>query len=267
MICLRFTVALCLLAFGSEAAAQDDPPPSQSDQERILALMRQYVASYKVPDVAFEQAITFFGSSGPGTLSSQRIHHDGHTYFCCRTGKNGKQIPGEWREPFTPHYSTLFPWGRDHATTVWNRWETLQLHRLAVFDYQVKKEDSTALTCEKPVWSGGPFSGHVTCRYSEKIPYHGAVWVDPETGAIWRNTDTQDEFPARDKIRYNASIEEYDEIVIGTTPYMLVVRIETTTRTKIDAERNETVFRNYRKFEADSNITFFGADSSIKFGK
>ena len=264
---VQLTIALCLLAFSCEIAAQENAPPSQSDQQRILALMREYVSSYRVPDIAYDQATTFFSQPGTPTLNSQRINHDGHEYLCCRIDKKGKKVPGEWKEAFTPHYGPLYPWGGDHASTVWKGWETLHGHRLAVFDYQVKKENSTALTCEKPEFSGGRYSGHVTCRYSEKVPYHGSVWLDPETGAIWRDASVQDEFPARDAFRYIASNAEYDEIVIGAKTYMLAVKDESTSRTKSDSERFGRVFRNYRKFEADSTITFFGAESSIKYGK
>ncbi len=107
----------------------------------------------------------------------------------------------------------------------------------------------------------------MTCRYSEKVPYRGSVWVDPDTGAIWQDTIIQDEFPARDNFRYLFFKEEYDEIAIGTRSYMLLTRDDAKSRTKTGNEHIERVFRNYRKFEADSTITFFSADSSIKYGK
>ncbi len=130
---LPHTIALCLLAFGSDAMTQEDAPSSQSDQQRILTLMRQFVASYKMPDVAYDQATTFFSQPGMPTLYSQRICHDGHEYLCCRIGKNGKKAPGEWQEAFTPAYGALYPWAKDSVTTTRSRWETLRLHRLAVF--------------------------------------------------------------------------------------------------------------------------------------
>ena len=262
---LRIAVALCLLAFSSEAGAQDDSPPNRSDQQRILTLMRHYVANYKVPDVAYDQTTTTFSGNRLRSGDTPRIYHDGREYMCCRLGKNRKPVPGEWQEAWSGPDGPLFPWNGDEVTVVWNRWDTLRLQHLAVFDFRVSKENSTALACDKPEWSGGFSAGHVTCGYSEKIPYRGSIWIDPEIGAIWRCSITQDDYPKRYTIRYNTYVEDYDRVLIGETAYMLLVMDSGVTRTRIDSDRFERSRRNFHKFEADSTITFFSADSSIKY--
>jgi hypothetical protein len=54
-------------------------------------------------------------------------------------------------------------------------------------------------------------------------------------------------------------------VTLGTTQYMLNVMTVDVTENSADTNRYESVFRNYRKFEADSSITFFGADSAITY--
>ena len=281
---------LCLLVFSGTTVAQDDAPPGSAEQERILTLMRQYAAKYqKTPDVAFDQTLTSFrGRIGSDAWQEEwkndqsRIAHDGRVYLCCLSRKKGKwrvdtnPIAAGGRQYWTEAWSlpghTVFPWDGSEATVVWDRWDTRRDHRLAVFNYSVSQRDSHYLVTTFPnaakiPHSGDvPYSGPVTeIHDSANAPYSGSVWVDPVTGSIWRCSDIATEIPARFGTRYASNVENFDQFTIGTTEYLLLVARVEVVRTKVEMLRSEWAFRNYHKFEADSAITFFGADSSITY--
>jgi hypothetical protein len=183
--------------------------------------------------------------------------------------------PGErqyWTEAWFLPDHTVFPWDGSKATVVWDRWDTLRSRRLAVFNYGVSQQDSHWLVAPFPRFakiphSGGvPYSGPVTDIHdSANVPYSGSVWVDPDAGSVWRTSDIVTEIPVRFGTRYASSDEDFDQFTIGTTQYLLPVARVEVVRYKGDMLRSEWAFRNYHKFEADSAITFFGADSSITY--
>ena len=283
---------LCILTFRGAMTAQTDAPPGSAEQERILTLMRQYAAKYqKKPDVAFDLTLTSFrGRIGSDAWQEEwksdqnRIAHDRHEYLCCLSRKKGKwrvdtnPIAAGGRQYWTEAWSlsghTVFPWDGSKATVLWDRWDTLRAHRLAVFDYTVGQQDSHYLVTTFPnaakiPHSGDiPYSGPVTDIHdSANAPYSGSVWVDPATGSIWRCSDVVTEVPARFGTRYASNVEDFDQFTIGTGQYLLIAARVEVVRTKVSMSRSEWAYRNYHKFEAGSSVTFFGADSSITYKK
>ena len=254
-------LSLCLLIFGAAAIAQTNAPPDSAERERILALMRQYVATYvsRVPDVTYDTTITAFEGRAESdkwqqksATYSNRIAHSGYEYY--RPAANdGKPLPrAEWKRgggrPFNL-WDVVEALGR--ATLVWNRGETLRGQRLAVFDYRVSQQDSKWTVIER---SAG----------SAIVPYGGNVYLDPATGAIWRLTDVVTEIPARFKTRYVSGTLDSDLVTIGTTRYLLPITDTEMGRREGETDwRGEWINRNYHKFEADSSIDFLRIDSSV----
>ena len=62
-------------------------------------------------------------------------------------------------------------------------------------------------------------------------------------------------------------LDDFGEVTIGTATYLLLMKHTLITGQRNTDYRDEFVYRNYRKFDADSSITFFGADSSITYKK
>ena len=192
-------LVLCLLTFRAATTAQTDAPPDAAEQERILKVMREYAASYRLPDMTYDQTIIILRrESGPETWrktwsnESQRIAHDGREYACCRWGKHRKPMPNQWVQTWYLPGSGTFPWDGSNASAVWNRWEIVRGHRVAVFDYSVRPQDSHLIMpyfrheASIPRADGNRYSGPVTdLRDSASLPYNGSVWVVPSTGAIW----------------------------------------------------------------------------------
>jgi hypothetical protein len=277
----RHFLSLCLLT-SAIAAAQ----PDATEQARILQLMRQYAANYKTPDVAFDMVLTHFraplGSENwKQTFASETkwISYGGHSYSCCWERKRGKWVTAipragvrqYWKESWYIPGAGAFPWDGSKAAITWNRWDTARNHRVAVFDYCVSNEDSNYIAFPKSVRiphspEGIPWSGPVTdITYSFRIPYCGEIWVDPESGGVWRLSDTVAAFPARLSTRKTSGVVEYDSVTLGSAAYLLPVKNTVIMDARTERLRPEYVYRNYRKFEADSSITFFSADSTIKY--
>jgi hypothetical protein len=88
--------------------------------------------------------------------------------------------------------------------------------------------------------------------------YSGEIWFDRETKQVLRiirlARDIPDDFPL-DSVE---SINDFDSILIGDKKYMMPTRSESyiCERDNRACFRNENVFGNYRKFGADTSITF-----------
>jgi hypothetical protein len=253
---------LCLVVVGAAAIAETDAPPDGAEQQRILAAMRQYVASYgyQLPDVTYESTITDFEGRAAsdkwhkqGTIYSNRIRHHGYEYFRL-ADKNGKPFRHAKWKPTGGRFNCADVFeALGRATLVWNRWDTLRDHRLAVFDYTVSQQDSKWTVVEPPTASA-------------VVPYVGSVYVDPATGAIWRLTNVITEIPARFKGRYLSSVYDSDLVTSGTTQYLFFIAHTEIVRREGAADRRvEWVYRNYHKFEVDSSIDFRQVDSSITY--
>lgn len=259
----------CLLAFRGAVTAQTEAPPDAAEQEQILTLMRRYATSYRMPDVAYEQTIVSsegrVGSNKWHTVggsNSNRLAHDGREYWCCASisvGGRTRKPPAhpKWKNAGLFSFSQ-FEALATKATIVWDHWETLRAHRLAVFNYSVSLKDSE-WGLDRAVKRGSDWTLIKSGVYA---PYSGSVYVDPATGAVWRITQVITEIPA--PVKFISGVADYDEVMIGTRQYLLPVTSSTIIRRDTD-RRDEWFFRNYHKFDADSSITFFGADSSITF--
>jgi hypothetical protein len=93
---------------------------------------------------------------------------------------------------------------------------------------------------------------------SEKPPYAGTIWIDKERRCVLRiqqqATGISSSFPY-DRAE---SLLEYDYVRIDGKPYLLPILSENLMcqRGTASCSKNEIAFRNYRKFTAESNVTF-----------
>lgn len=114
---------------------------------------------------------------------------------------------------------------------------------LAVFDYSIDKEHSTLKL------SLGDLAAAV-------IPYHGSIYADASNGAIWRITNSASDLPAQLQTNRISTTVDYDEVPIGGSSYLLPVGAAVYLTTDSHYLRNVIEFTNYRKFEAQSRITY-----------
>jgi hypothetical protein len=129
------------------------------------------------------------------------------------------------------------------ATFSWNGWQMLRGRRVAVFDFDVVKEHSTLRLSLSDL-------AHAT------VPYRGSVYADPATGAVLRIMSSAYDIPVAVQTRSIATTIDYDPVSIGGRDYLLPVEASVLLDTGSHHVWNRMEFRGYRKFEAESTVTF-----------
>ena len=278
---LRLPLAFWIVWLGSIATGGEDRP-DQTEQERILGIMRESSASYHLPDVSYDVTLTLSGSGGwrypwekkPLKTDGRLIAHDGRVYLCCRLGAHNKPIPNQWMEtPGSEHFGRRqFPWDGSHANIEWSRWDIVRGHKVAVFNYTVSQQDSLLPIPDSvdatriPRQHGGRSPGVVPNLHDAPgLPYKGSLWVDPSTGVIRRASVAVD-IPDGSSLRHLSWEFDFDEVVLGTQQFAVPVLCNLVSTEKGKDTRWATFrLQSYRKFEVDSSITFFPVDSTTTY--
>ncbi len=90
----------------------------------------------------------------------------------------------------------------------------------------------------------------------EPVGYAGRVFIDEETGMVRRLTIQGGGLPKDYGLQSPALSLDYGMVRIGSEDYLLPLRSVLQLRHTKAFVRNETVFRGYRKFDAESEIKF-----------
>ena len=88
--------------------------------------------------------------------------------------------------------------------------------------------------------------------------YDGSIWIDKETFRVLRIEMAARNMPRSFPIDTTESSLDYDFVLIGEQKYLLPVHSESLScwRGTSQCSRNVIDFRNYKKYTADSSITF-----------
>ncbi len=88
--------------------------------------------------------------------------------------------------------------------------------------------------------------------------YSGAIWIDKTSSRVLRIEISAEKIPSAFPLDTVESAIDYDFVLIGDTKYLLPVHSEALScvRGTGDCTRNVIDFRNYKKFGAETNITF-----------
>ncbi len=93
---------------------------------------------------------------------------------------------------------------------------------------------------------------------SEQPAYTGSIWIDKENHRVLRIELSAQNLPRAFPLDTVESAVDYDYVLIGDGKYLLPVHSEALScaHGANGCTRNVIEFRNYKKFTADSNITF-----------
>jgi hypothetical protein len=93
---------------------------------------------------------------------------------------------------------------------------------------------------------------------SDQPAYTGSIWIDKENYRVLRIELSAQNLPSTFPLDTVESAVDYDYVVIGEGKYLLPVHSEALScaHGARGCTRNVIEFRNYKKFAADSNITF-----------
>jgi hypothetical protein len=245
------------------------PPPSAEEQAAIMSEVRDYALNYSgtLPDFICTEVQRRMIAPLPGTRNGGPPGSDPHwyaqdtlqirlSYFNQReqylvvlannavvnkdySKMGGSKSFGEFgsmlKEIFEPSTETFFEW--DH-------WGTLRGKRVMAFRYQVRQDRSKfAITVEGN-------EAHVIAAY------HGLVEIDPSSHVILRVTTEADSLPPSFPVRKAADVLDYDYTELAGRQFLLPLKAQILMTASDSLQRLDEEFRIYRKYSADSDITF-----------
>ncbi len=110
-----------------------------------------------------------------------------------------------------------------------------------VYDYSVRQENS-----------------HWQIRFNRTVKpaYKGAVWIDPQTARVLRLEMNTRQLPKDYEIDVVETIVDYGWVTLGGQRFLLPVKSENLScqRDTFNCTKNDIEFRNYRKFQVESQI-------------
>ena len=133
----------------------------------------------------------------------------------------------------------------------WQNWFTLRGRRMHVYSYRVLVSKS---------------------NYHIKVPgrkldlvtgYHGLIFIDTQKRLVHRITLHPDGIPPSFPIQDVSLALDYEYTRIGEADYLLPLQFELRSREGNLLVKNDVDYDNYRKFTADSSITF-GPPNAVK---
>jgi hypothetical protein len=225
----------------------------------MLAAMRDYAADYtaKLPNFICQEVVAQYQAGRKptkwhqgDTLTSKLIYNnrkEERTLLLV----NNQSVAGNhrgWQRPLTTTgefgelmIGILAP--ETAAKFTWAGWDDSHGRRLMKFDYAVAQEHAI-------------ISLSLSDLSHARIASHGSLLADPQTGAIWRITSAADDIPKEVHTKSSTTVLEYGQVAIGSNTYLLPVSAEVQMATDSNHIRNEMRFEAYRKFEAESTISF-----------
>jgi len=255
----------------SPAAPQPVGPrePSEAEKKEALQETREWAMNYvkSLPDflcmeVTRRSADPHFqvGSEGSWTPQDRLIeklsyfdhkenyellqHNDTALVGKTWEALGGSISRGEWAtllaEIFDPATDTDF---------TWFRWGTLRGQLTHVYQYRIEQSNSQ----ETIGYGDPPNTQKIT------VGFHGLLYIQKGANVVLRLTvvpDIPPSFPVQDVDQ----MVDYDFQQIGSETFLLPLRSQVKMRDGHIASLNEIEWRQYRKYSADSSITFDTGD-------
>lgn len=255
----RLQVLILALTACTLAQSRQAPAPGDAEKQRILEAMRSYADRYlaELPNFICDQVTHQYQAGRKAgrwrkgdVLTLKLLYADGHeqrdlemvNQKPVRPGMRMRRVPLETQGEFGVLMGSVFS-AASEAAIEWKGWETVGGARAAVFTFAVDAEHSTMrLSADDLV--------------KHRVGYHGTVYGDPQTGAIWHITDTEENLPRELHTKMIRREVDYGQVAIGGKTYLLPVGASIWMTTDSGNVRNELEFLNYRKFEAESVIKF-----------
>ncbi len=237
--------------------------PSEAQQQQMLSRVRGYVQQYvaNLPNFICDLVTRQFHADEKGkhwhkgdTLISKLTFNAGRDERTLEM-VNNKPLAAQHRHLFQPlitegEFGTLMEGVFAPATEAefsWAGWQMLRGRRVAVFNYAIDQQHSNTNLSLDDV-------------KKDYLPYHGSIYADADSGAILRITSILTDFPDELLTNSMSTVVDYEPISIGGQSYLLPAAAVASDGTPTRSDRNELEFRNYRKFETNSRITFASDD-------
>jgi len=250
---------------GRESVEREPAAPAQAaadETDPLIDKARAATESYagQLPNyVCTEYMARFYSSSHPvnwqplDVVSTELVYEKGQENYR-NVAVNGKQshkkleeIGGSWS---TGEFVSIL---RD----VFSRSTAAEFHQLRESTAAGQRVRIYSFYVERP---HSHWEVHVPSQML-KPAYKGTVWISPSTGHVLRIETQARKLPEEFPLDTVESAVDYDYVSIGGNKFLLPAHAETLScqRGSSDCTRNVIDFRNYHKFNADSNVTFGGS--------
>lgn len=255
---MRHRLPALLLVVSGLLRAQTDAPPDAGRQQALLARIKQSAMRFQgqLPDfICTKLTVRWEDNSGAGKKWKQRDSLE-ETVFFSQSGRtatvlqklNGKPTnrthgniggvveDGVVRDAIVPA-SIFGPLA--NGRFAWSRWETLAGRRMAVFAFKVA-----------PLFKNYPDG-----KRGYPIGFHGLVYAGAEDETVMRlgvHVDGPSGYPFQE----SGWDIDYGPVTISGRELLLPVKAVARYRVDKLSSRNEIQFTGYRKYEADSTVTF-----------
>lgn len=243
------------------------PAPNAVEQAAIMEEVREYALNYSksLPNFLSTQVVRRFQAGAPGSRYNARssepswvqvdlltlrlsyfdqkeeyklIMHNNNPTTQDYKSVGGATSTGEFgsllRDIFEP---------RTHARFGWDGWARLRDQLVMAFSYSVEQANSQ--------W------GIEYERKEHIVPaYSGRILIDKETHVVLRITLNADNIPLTFPVKMATTILDYDYTDISGHQFLLPLKSETQMSADGVLSRNDTEFRLYRKYSAESDINY-----------
>jgi len=243
------------------------PPPSYEEQQKIIEEAREYALNYSktLPDFICLQVTRRYvdphykpGTDGSWAVSDRLAekltyfdqkekyeaisHNDTSLYGKGADSFGGALSRGDFgtllREIFEPRTSAEFHW---------ERWTGLDQHWMHVYTYSIDQAHSN----DTIDYNRG--AARVTPGY------HGEIFIEKGPNVVWRIT-VEPEPPASFPIQNIHQVLDYRYTQLSGQTFLLPINGSVIMRSDGLGHKNEIDFRSYRKYSADTSITFDDSD-------
>jgi hypothetical protein len=232
-------------------------PPSQEEIDKVLADVTEYARNYtkQLPNfICVQRTLRNYDPTGKedwrrdATLTAQLSYNNQKEDYKIIMVDNKSTVGMDFERvggaTSTGEFGSLMKEIFDKESLTffrWERWATLHGRRMHVFFYRVGQPQSK--------WS-------IRYQRSDQITpgYSGLVFVDRDTGMIMRITMQAEDIPLSFPVQQASMLLDYDFVKISEREFVLPIRSEMRMREARMMIKNETEFRLYRKFTADTVI-------------
>jgi hypothetical protein len=252
-----------------EAPPVPPPPPSSEEQAAIIDEVRDYALNYSanLPDFICTQVTDRYGAPMPGTKYGGNAKDDPHWQRLDQLTTRLSYFNQKEEVKLILHNST--PTSQDYdkvggATSYgdygsmlkqifdsysqsrfeWDHWGTLRGRRVMAFHYRVSLDRSQYRI------------GIRDTGQSVLVAYDGLVEVDKATHKVMRITVVAQNIPADFPVRSASERLDYDYTEISGHTFLLPLYGQVLMSGEGVINRNDLSFHNYRKYSADSAISF-----------
>lgn len=243
------------------ATAKEEEAMSPIDRARV----KSYEYTDKLPNFICEQLIRRYSSGGrrdwklhdfvtvdvsyvDGREDYKNAKRNGKKMGWEETQKSGSWSEGEYGSVLN---DLLHP--ATDASFTYRKKDTIAATETDVYDYVVQKGNA-----------------HWTLRFGgqqDRPMYKGRIWLDPKTHLVRRIEMQAVQLPSTFPVDHAEMTLDYGPVRISGKEYLLPTKTENLAcfRGQSACTRNETEFRNYRRFSAESNIST--TESTVTFGE